>query len=152
GGFVLAALYDYPRPTGDLDYIDIMPAEESATLQTLAGEGSPLHRKHRIRVQRVTVAEISENYAERLIEVLPRAFSKLRLLALEPHDLALSKLTRNSPVDREDVRFLTQRGLLNRKTFQERYRTELRPALANETRHDRTLALWLEAFWGQKPS
>jgi hypothetical protein len=56
----------------------------------------------------------------------------------------LSKLTRNSPVDREDVKFLMRRAPLDPKVLQERYRRELRPYLSNEARHDLTLALWLD--------
>jgi len=39
GGFVLSALYDLPRPTGDVDYIAAMPANAVTDLQNIAGQG-----------------------------------------------------------------------------------------------------------------
>jgi hypothetical protein len=81
----------------------------------------------------------------RLIELFPNYFSKLRLLALEVHDLILAKLVRNSPVDLEDAKFLARTGNLKEAVLQERYLNELRPNLANEKRHDLTLKIWLDA-------
>jgi len=69
----------------------------------------------------------------------------LRLFALEPHDLALSKPERNRDRDREDVKYLFRSRYLNLETLQERYRLELRPYLANPYgREDLTLRLWVE--------
>jgi len=144
GGFVLTAVYGMPRPTGDLDCIAIMARQEPSEILALAGQGSPLHRKHHLHLQYVTVADVPENYESRLKAVLPRRFLRLHLLVLDPYDLLLSKLTRNSPVDREDVKFLMRRAPLDPKVLQERYRRELRPYLSNEARHDLTLALWLD--------
>src|SRR3989338_7875101 len=79
--------------------------------------------------------------------ILPGSFLRLRLLALEVHDIVLSKLVRNSPVDDADVRFLIQKGVLDSATLRERYERELRPILlAHQERHDTTLHLWLEYF------
>ena len=68
------------------------------------------------------VASLPESYAERLTEISPASLRRLRLFAMEPHDLALSKLTRNSPIDRHDVAQLT-------KVF-------------------RTLDMWIDAYFG----
>jgi hypothetical protein len=38
--------------------------------------------------------------------MFPGAYRNLHLMALDPYDLALSKLERNSQKDRDDVRFL----------------------------------------------
>ena len=78
-------------------------------------------------------------------ELFPDEFIRLRLFALEGHDLVLSKLVRNSPVDLEDARFLARTGRLTENILKQRYEKELRPYLANEKRHDLTLKLWLEA-------
>src|SRR5438552_16427628 len=72
GGFVTTARYGLRRVTGDLYF------------------------------QHVTVASLPDSYGDRLTELFPGQFRHLTLFALEPHDLALSKLARNSPVDRED--------------------------------------------------
>ncbi|MBI2493933.1 MAG: hypothetical protein HYV94_17785, partial [Candidatus Rokubacteria bacterium] len=88
GGFVAALYYDLPRPTNDLDYIEVVPHDAMATLQGIAGAGSPLAKKHRVHVQHVGVTSLPELYAERLTELCPGRFRRLRLLALDPHDLA----------------------------------------------------------------
>lgn len=147
GGFVLMALYGLPRPTGDIDYISAVPTEGSATIQVIAGPDTKLARKYKVCVHSVTVAEVPEDYETRLVEIFPRRFSNLRLLALDPHDVVLAKLTRNSPVDNGDVEFLAKAGVLDATTLQERYRQELRPYLADEKKHDLTLQLWLEDYF-----
>jgi len=69
-------------------------------------------------------------------------------MGLEAHDLALSKLERNSARDREDVKFLARSVPLDPALLESRYHAELRPYLANPERHDLTLRLWLEMFRG----
>jgi G:T-mismatch repair DNA endonuclease (very short patch repair protein) len=76
------------------------------------------------------------------------AWRRLRLFALEAHDLALSKLERNMERDRDDVQQLARAGHLRADILRERYYAELRPnLLAHEARHDLTLRLWLESYW-----
>ena len=147
-GFVAALYYDLPRPTNDLDYIEVVPHDAMATLQEIAGVESPLAEKHRVHVQHVGVASLPESYAERLTEPFPRRFERLRLFALDAHDLALSKLTRNSPIDRDDVAQLARAVPLDAKLLRARYRRELRPIIIGDPeRHDRTLAMWIEAYF-----
>jgi hypothetical protein len=74
--------------------------------------------------------------------------ANLRLLALEAHDLALTKLERNSDVDRQDVLALAGAGWIDAKTLRRRYEKEYRPnVVANVERHDLTLKLWIEMCW-----
>lgn len=145
GGLVLAAGYGLPRPTADLDYIAVAPSDAIADLERIAGRGSPPARRYGLYFQYVTVADVPENYAERLTELFPGQFPRLRLLALEVHHLVLAKLVRNSPIDLEDAKFLAKTRKLDETVLAERYDKELRPNLANERRHDLTLKLWLEA-------
>jgi hypothetical protein len=145
GGFVLTARYGLPRPTGDIDYIAAIPSHTVTDLEEIAGRGSALNKKHGLSFQYVTVADVPENYADRLTELFPGRFSRLRLLALDVHDLVLAKVVRNSPVDLEDAKFLAKAGKLDETVLKERFEKELRPNLANEKRHDLTLKLWLEA-------
>lgn len=120
-----------------------------ATLQEIAGVDSPLARKHRVHLQYVGVASVPESYAERLTEVLPGPFQRLRLFALDPHDLALSKLTRNSPIDRADIAQLAKAVPLDANRLRARYRQELRPIIIGDpAQHDRTLEMWIEAYFG----
>jgi hypothetical protein len=80
------------------------------------------------------------------------AFEHLRLFALEAHDLALTKLERNSDVDRQDVRKLARVGFINEAALRERYAREYRPNLASgEKKHDLTIELWVEMCWPKVP-
>jgi hypothetical protein len=55
GGFVLGVLYELPRPTGDVDFVEIAPSEAGEEFLLVAGEGSALSRKYGVRFHRVTV-------------------------------------------------------------------------------------------------
>ena len=80
--------------------------------------------------------------------MFPTAFRRLLLLGLEAHDLALSKLERNSARDREDIKYLARVAPLDLSVLESRYQVELRPYLANRARHDLTMRLWLEMLSG----
>ena len=147
GGFVTALYYDLPRPTNDLDYIEAIPNEAITTLQRLAGADSSVARKYGVHFQHVAVASVPESYEDRLAELWPRRFQHLRLFALEAHDLALSKLARNSPSDRNDFAQLATTVPLDPRVLRARYEDELRPIIIGDPeQHDRTLELWMEAY------
>jgi hypothetical protein len=74
----------------------------------LGMQGGRLHRKYKIYLERVGVAKVPEDYEDRLTEIFPGVFQHLHLLALDPYDLALSKLERNIQRDRDDVKHLAQ--------------------------------------------
>ena len=148
GGFVVSMLYGLPRPTNDLDYVDVIPDAEQARLHMLAGPGSPLAARHRLFLQHVSVASLPDGYVERVTPLFPGAYQHLQLHALDAHDLALSKLSRNSPVDREDVAFLARTVPLDAGLLRTRYRHELRPiAIGPLERLDEVLELWIEAYF-----
>ena len=150
GGFV-AAHYGLPRPTGDLDYIEIAPSSAHVALSRLAGEGSELSRKHGLCFQYVVGASIPESYEERLVELFAGRFTRLRLFALEPHDLALSKLARNVAVDREDVEFLARAVPLDAEVFRQRYDVEVRPIILGDVAvHDRTVRMWIDSYFSSR--
>lgn len=146
GGFVIAERYGLARPTGDVDVLTAVPATSLPSLIALAGLGSPLHKKHHLYLQVVTVTQPPEDYALRLTEMFPAALRWLRLLALDPYDLALTKLERNSPRDREDVFRLAEAVPLDLAQLRTRYEQETRPYLGNPAREDLTLKLWIEAI------
>jgi hypothetical protein len=147
GGFSLIALWGLPRPTGDVDFIEVSPIEAVDALLRVAGEGSALAKKYGLHFQQVTIAEYPEGYASRLIDITPSQLEKIRLLSLEVHDLVLAKLSRNSPRDRSDVAFLVNKDALDRKILENRFRDELRPYLLNEKRESLTFRLWIEEFF-----
>jgi hypothetical protein len=144
GGFVVTQLFGLDRPTADVDVIELAPREASETLMEIALQGGLLHRKHRLYLDRVGVAAIPENYEDRLTEMFPGAFRHLRLMALDPYDISLSKLERNSQKDRDDVRYLSRTVPLDLATLQQRYDTELRWQLGRPEREDLTMKLWIE--------
>jgi hypothetical protein len=78
--------------------------------------------------------------------MFPGAYRRLHLMALNPYDLALSKLERNSQKDRDDVRFLARTVPFDLDILQERYATELRWQLGVPKREDLTLQLWLDVI------
>ena len=80
---------------------------------------------------------------ERLTELFPGQFEYLRLLALDPYDLALRKLSRNTAVDREDVGYLAKTIPLDPQVLRQRYLDELRPIIIGDLKgHDQTLDVW----------
>jgi len=85
-----------------------------------------------------------------MIEMFPDAYRHLRLMALDPYDLALSKLERNSQKDRDDVRFLARSVPLDPEVLKRRYATELRWQLGRPEREDLTLRLWSEIILEDK--
>jgi len=64
GGFILVHYYGLPRTTGDIDYYEAVPRD--TPLDEIAGQGSPLHEKHKIYLQGVAVSSLCENYRDRL--------------------------------------------------------------------------------------
>jgi len=147
GGFAVSLHYGLSRPTGDIDVIEVTPSEAKPWLSRTGGEGSALHKKHKVYVQIVTVASVPYSYEERLTEIFRDEFQKLRLFVLDPYDLVLSKLTRNVEVDVEDVKHLVRSQKLHLALLEARYNEELRPYLTGPVeRHDLTMQLWLAAF------
>ena len=146
GGFVITVLYDLARPTADVDVIAITPTSEIESLLSLGGQGSLLHRKHKVYLQFVGVATVPDSYKERLTQIAPGSFKHLCLFALDPYDLALSKLERNAQRDRDDVRHLARTLPFDTAILKDRYQKELRPYLGSPEREDLTLQLRIEAI------
>lgn len=146
GGFVITVLYGLERPTSDVDVLPIASKSAIESLIDLAGEGSRLHKKYKVYLQVVGVATVPDNYEDRLTEMFPLTLKYLRLLALDPYDLALSKLERNTQRDRDDVRHLARTVPFDLNMLKTRYEKELRPFLGNPEREDLTVALWVEAI------
>ena len=84
------------RTTADLDVLSILPNDDQRTLARAGGQDSVLHKTHGVYLDVVTVATHPDSYESRLTEMYPGVFRHIRLLALDPHDLVLTKLTRNA--------------------------------------------------------
>jgi Nucleotidyltransferase of unknown function (DUF6036) len=144
GGFVVTVVYGLSRATADLDVLEIAPREAGKPMLALGMQGGSLHQKYKLYLDPVGVAHVPENYEDRLAEIFPKAFKHLRLCALDPYDLALSKLERNIQRDRDDVKHLASTVPLDLGALKERYQEELRWRLGNPEREDLTVRLWIE--------
>lgn len=71
GGFVMTVLYGLERPTSDVDVLPIGSNSAFTTLTDLAGEGSKLHKKHKVYLQVVGVASVPDDYEDRVTEMFP---------------------------------------------------------------------------------
>ena len=148
GGFVVAMKYGLERPTADIDVLEVRTAGDPKELDVLAGPDSPLFKKHKVFIRKVNIVTLPEGYEDRLTEMFSGTFRRLRLLALDPYDLALSKLDRDAERDREDVYYLADAVPLDLDVLQARYREEMRSYLGNgiQVRADQTLELWIAAI------
>jgi hypothetical protein len=144
GGFVVTVLYGFSRETSDLDVLLIAPREQRMPLLELGVQGGDLHKKYKVYLDYVAVAKVPEEYEERLNEMFAGAFKRLRICALDPYDLALSKLERNIQRDRDDVKHLARSVNFDLEILKKRYEKELRWQLGNPAREDLTLRLWIE--------
>jgi len=142
GGFVVAEYYGLMRATADIDILESR-GTDFATLAKLAGRKSTLHKRHGVYIDVVTIADVPDNYDERLITA-PASFDNLSLRVLERHDLVLAKIVRNNDRDRADVAALAGGPGLDIDLLRARYVEELRPKLGRPAREDLTLALWIE--------
>ena len=148
GGFVVSQHYGLARETADLDILTVIPLAAAQRVVELAGKGSPLQKKHRVYIDHVGVSNYPDDYESRLVRVFP-VWPKVRLWALEPHDLALTKLERSNDRDIRDVMYLAQEGLIVRETLISRFETELEPYITGRTPtwNRTTLKMWVEACW-----
>ena len=139
-------VYGFSCPTTDLDILEIAPTQAGRAILELGKKGGALHKIHKVYLDDVGVTHVPENYEDRLREIFRDSFENLRLLALDPYDLALSKLERNIQRDHDDVKHLARIVPLDLETSKERYHNEVRWQLGNPEREDLTLRLWLEAI------
>jgi len=144
GGFVVTAIHGFSRNTEDLDHI-ASRGEIITELDTIAGSGSPLHRKHKLYIDYVGVVTMPINFDERLIQLQIQS-KKVTYFIPEVYDLVLSKLERNSPKDYSDVEYLANKYALSFSTLLRRFNEEL-DFIPNRERHLQTLTVfWQEWF------
>jgi hypothetical protein len=144
GGFVVTQRYGFARPTQDVDVFELAPRAQLAPLLELGRRGGALHKKYGVYLDHVGVAKIPEEYESRLTMMFTGTFERLRLCALDPYDLVMSKLERNLERDREDIRHLARTIPLDLNLLKGRYEKELRWQLGIPEREDLTLKLWME--------
>lgn len=112
----LAWAYGFTSATVDIDVVHL--GQDDSRLMTEAlrvfGRGTPKAAEHGFYLERVPegLPPVPAGFDRRAREVEER-WLVIRLFHLEPHDLAATKLKRFSLKDREDVRELCDRGLLD---------------------------------------
>ena len=143
GGFVVAQCYGLMRPTADIDILE-SNGTDLITIAKLAGRTSLLYKRHGVYIDVVTVADVPDNYDERLTTALDASFEKLQFRIFERHDLVLAKIVRNNDKDRADVAAIAGGPGLDIDVLRARYIEELRPKLGRPEREDLTLELWIE--------
>ncbi|MEQ1605939.1 MAG: DUF6036 family nucleotidyltransferase [Pyrinomonadaceae bacterium] len=145
GGFAIDYLFGLPRATADVDVMSGVVGSHYQELLSLAGKGSPLHENHGVYLDLVgTVAVVPDDYESRLSEI-STSFTYLKLFVMDPHDIVLSKVSRDAPQDRADVTYLAKAANLNVNLLRLRYGVELRPYIIGRTSYvDQTMALWTE--------
>jgi hypothetical protein len=122
GGFVASQHYGIGRETADIDVLSAAHEVPGDDVERLAGVGSPLHRRYRLYVQCVTIATLPADWPQRLEPMFPDAgWKQLRLFALDPIDLVLSKLERGAERDRADMLALAHAGLIDADIFYARH-------------------------------
>jgi hypothetical protein len=126
----------------------VIPGEVAERVVRLAGKESPLQKKHQVCIDHVAIANYPSGYESRLVRAFP-IWPKVRLWALEQHDLALTKLERSNDRDIRDVMFLAKSGLIKRDTLVALFETEFAPYITGRTPtwHRTTLNMWIDACW-----
>lgn len=148
GGFAIKLLFGLPRETSDVDVLAALVRDKYSELVSIAGRESALNREHGVYLDLVsTIAVVPDNYDERLIKIDTPFLDKIRLYVMEPHDIVLAKLGRNSPKDIQDVIYLAKAVKLDTKLLRRRYTEELLPyVIGPEERENGKLEFWLETI------
>jgi hypothetical protein len=95
----------------------------------------------------VGIANPPYDYESRLRPMYPGAFRNLQLLVMDPYDVALTKLKRDSDKDFQDVLQLAEKTPFDLDLFEKRYREELRDNTTGKPEeNDRTFYRWKEAI------
>jgi len=147
GGFAVTLEYGISRLTSDIDVLDVAPPRMVATLMKEGGKGSPLAIKHKVYLDVVGIANAPYDYESRLRPMYPGAFQHLHLMVMDPYDVALTKLKRDSDKDFQDVLQLAEKTPIDLDLFEKRYKDELRDNTTGKPEdNDQTFYRWKEAI------
>ncbi|HKB04899.1 MAG TPA: DUF6036 family nucleotidyltransferase [Gemmataceae bacterium] len=128
--------------------VDVITQQGSERLMSVAirlfGRGTAMAREHELYLEEVPKAlpPVWGGCFKRATEVAER-WSVIRLFHLEDHDFTVTKLKRFSTKDQEDIRTLSDHGLLDSKTLTERVRAAY--PFHNERNPDKDDDPWAEA-------
>lgn len=139
GGFALSAMYGLPRPTADMDYIEIAPLENESELVSVAGRESKLAKKHGFYIQRTGIAKYPDGFESRIVG-LGLGLHRLNVYILGPYDLALSKVCTDRPKDMEDAKYLIKIAALELNEFIRIWTSEMAYQLPSRFQTDINIA------------
>jgi len=147
GGFAVTQEYGISRQTSDIDVLDVDPPRAVDFLIREGGLGSPLAIEHKVYLDFVGIANPPYEYESRLHPMYPGAFQHLRLMVMDPYDVALTKLKRDSDKDFQDVLQLAEKIPFDLELFEKRYNQELRDNTTGKAEdNDITFNRWMEAI------
>lgn len=118
--------YGISRTTADIDVMDVAPHKAIEALAREGGKGSPLAIRYKVYLDIVGIANPPYDYESRLRPMYEGAFKYLRLMVMDPYDVALTKLKRDSDIDFQDVLALAEKIPFDLDLFEKRYKEELR--------------------------
>jgi len=146
GGFAVTLAYGLSRLTFDIDVLDVAPPRAVEALMQEGGKGSPLAIKHKVYLDFVGIANPPYDYESRLRPMYEGAFQHLHLLVMDPYDVALTKLKRDSDKDFQDMLHLAEKIPFDLDVFEKRYKDELRDHTTGSPEdNDVTFNRWKEA-------
>ena len=146
GGFAVTLAYGLSRLTFDIDVLDVAPPHAVEVLMREGGKGSPLAIKHKIYLDFVGIANPPYDYESRLRPLYKAAFQHLHLLVMDPYDVALTKLKRDSDKYFQDMLHLAEKIPFDLDVFEKRYKEELRDNTTGRPEdNDVTFNRWKEA-------
>ena len=147
GGFAVTQAYGISRPTSDIDVLDVAPPRAVDFLMREGGQGSTLAIEHKVYLDVVGIANPPYDYESRLRPMYPGAFQHLRLMVMDPYDVALTKLKRDSDKDFQDVLQLAEKIPFDLDLLEKRYQEELRDSTTGRAEdNDITFHRWMEAI------
>ena len=142
GGGALALRYGVDIGTKDIDFFHrVSSSLEQAARRAKEDTGLP------VLVEYASVASAPEDYEDRLARVLPH-LQKLRVYAMEGHDVTLSKMSRSSKKDLEAIKELHETSYpLDVDILVQRYGETYQTG--DQRRNDLTFSLLIEELFGE---
>lgn len=127
GSTALFLQTDYRRGTKDSDVLETadLDPETSAALLEVAGQGSLLHKRHRLYIEIVGGAFpfLAVEPKWRPVVELNGELRQVRVEVLDVVDVVVAKLARLHGRDREDIAAMEERGLLSHAHLLDRFRS-----------------------------
>ena len=137
--------YGVPRGTRD---IDALPPPSPRLVQAIKSAEQESGLK--IPFQFVGVAELPENYEDRLEKLRDCSFVNLTVLIPEAHDLVLARFMRGDIRDFEAAKELHSRRPLDADVLVSRYLDEMGAAMGDQGRLDLNVYAGIESVFGEE--